>query len=338
MSSSDRLLVAMQLALSRRVALGLDLTLITLVSALAIVVASSRLMGAHPDLLSAAVVFDLVVTLAVGHWMLGVRRGGLPAWTVSIVALGGAALAGAVLPDVEASGLVAALALVELSVGGVALLRARVLWRGVRTARAAGLTGLDALERGLAAALESAPLARAVVTELRLVWLGAFGWCRRAQPGGFTSHREVGWLPLAGALVGLSLIEIPIVHLLLADLVGTGVAWTVTAVSAYGVLWLWGDAQAMRLHPTTIDTDRLHLRVGLRWSATVRLSEVVAAERTPSPAGIDVSILGPNVRLTLRHPATVHGLLGQTRMADVISLRVDEPDAFLMAVRANRTP
>jgi hypothetical protein len=45
----------------------------------------------------------------------------------------------------------------------------------------------------------------------------------------------------------------------------------------------------------------------------------------------------PNVELTLRAPATLRGSLGMAHSAARVQLFVDEPDAFIEAIRARLT-
>lgn len=318
---------------SPRVAMGLEAVIAAVILTVSVLAARSPWFHRNPQVIGAAVAFDLVITASVVHWLMGVRVAGAPAWTVTVVAVAGAAVAGSLLPVGPGLGAVAVgLAAVELVAGGVALTRFRTLWGAARTAREAGANRIDALERGLDAALGAPTLARAVSGELRVAWLAIWGPLLPAPTTGFTCHREVGWFGLIGTVLALSVIEVPIGHMFVAHLGGPHLAWLVTALSVYGVVWLWGDTQALRLIRTEIGTGTLRLRVGMRWAADIPLSEIVAVERADDRDALDVSIMQPNVRLRFAAPVRVRGLLGLERWGQTLTLTLDEPERFAAAL------
>lgn len=324
--------------LRRSAFLTADAGLLTLVAALAWWLVRSPLYAAHSDILGAAVTIDLTLTAALIHIGLGVAGARLPRWTLLSVLGGGAALAHILVPESSAVGLV--LALVELGlvcmVGWVGL----QIYRGGRAHRASGAGVFDAVERGLADALESEALASAAVMELRLVWLGLTGVFRRA-PEGITMHRESGWMWVSAFLVALSFLEIPILHLLvdalLAPLAWLGpvwvLPWVLSAASAYGVLWLIGDAQALRLEPTRVGVDTLHLAVGLRWRAEIPRALIQAVEPAIDAEDDDFSVFGaPNVCVQLSQPVQVRGPFGIRRETDRFTLQVDDVAGLIRAL------
>lgn len=320
---------------------GLDVSLVVAIHALAFAFVSSSLLAAWPGMLGLAVAIDLVVTASVIHWFAGVRGAGLPRWTVSIVALLGALSARLMVPDSGSMILLGALlGAVELGLGAFATWRLVTLWREARRARTGGEDVLGALEAGLARALESRVLASAVVAELELIALGVVGVFRRAPRGHdvFTVHREAAWIPVALTLMALSLVEIPVLHWLAGRFVGEWLAWGLTAASVYGLVWLWGDAQAMRLRPMRIRDGVWSLRVGLRWRGEIPLHLVVDAVQDSESEDAEALVLGvfgaTNVRVELRQPVVVHGLFGIRREARRLRLQVDDVPGFLRAVRA----
>ena len=120
-----------------------------------------------------------------------------------------------------------------------------------------------------AIAVELGPrVAGVLATELALVAYAIGGWVRRPAPDhtarSFTCLRA--WTPLLAGLLVLLGVEIVGVHLLVS-LASPTIAWVLTALSLYGVLWLVGDAQAARHRPILV--DRLLVRVGLRWTVEI---------------------------------------------------------------------
>jgi hypothetical protein len=69
-----------------------------------------------------------------------------------------------------------------------------------------------------------------------------------------------------------------------------------------------------------------------------RLASLLATEiaivTSAAEGAVDVSILGANVRIVLREPVAVRGLLGIRHEGVIYALSVDEPDRFIAAVRA----
>jgi len=318
-----------------RLAYGIDAFGLIGIYAVASLIVRSSLFVTQPEVMSTAITVDLIVTAALLHYVVGVRHAGLPKWTVAPVAAMGGVAATLLIPGGESLGLAAGLlVMVELGVSGFALWRLGALVKDGRAARASGADVFEALEAGLAESLESKLLAAAVVTELRLMGLGLFGVFRRTPTidGAFTMHKLPGYYAVAGVLIGLSFVEIPVVHLLL-QVVHPVPAWIVTVLSIYGLIWIWGDVQAMRLHPTVVEGDALKLRVGLRWRATILLADIAAIERVTEPEAVDVVVLGaPTLALVLRRPVTVKGPFGITRTGTRISLQIDEPEAFAAAI------
>ncbi|MBN2800828.1 MAG: hypothetical protein JXX28_16955 [Deltaproteobacteria bacterium] len=328
-----------------RTAQLLDLALLLCLWGASLLVVRAGLYAASPGVMGPAVAVDLVLTALAVHWAVGLRIGGLPGWTAGPVLLVGVALTAALVP--AQTGLVLALgALAELAAGVLALSRLRVLVREARVALAEGQPRGDAVERGLAAALESPRLASAVRLEVEVIGLALIGWFRRARvPGGavaFTHHREAGWAVLAGALIALSLVEGGALHLFLADAGYPRAALVMTALHLYGVVWVLGDLQGLRLHPSLVDGSTLRLRVGLRWRAELHLIRVRAVERVsgdPTPEDLSLVVLGsPDVRLVLDRPVEVRGLFGLRRSGARLLLQLDDVAGFIAAVDPARHP
>lgn len=317
---------------------GLDVALLATIASVSVWAATS-LAVASPTLIPLAITIDLVVTATVAHYLLGVRGAGLPKWTVAVVGFAGAAAARWLLPDaVDGTTLLLLLGAVE---GGLALFtgwRMFTLFREARHARRQGLPLYETAEHALTEALESKPLARAVLLEVQLLTLGFVGPFRKTQvgPSLFSVHRESGWTWIAALLVGISFIEVPVLHLLLDHFVASWAAWIATFLGIYGALWIWGDAQAMRLRPTRVEDGKLKLRVGLRWAADIPLGLIRSVQPwtdEPEEGDLDVSVFGSgNVRVELRREVVVEGPFGITRKGGVIVMQADDVAGLIGAI------
>jgi hypothetical protein len=120
-------------------------------------------------------------------------------------------------------------------------------------------------------------------------------------------------------------------------------AFIITALSVYGLIWLIGDFHAIRLHPVILTYDNLFLRTGIRWSATIPISEIAEVEignRKPkkSKTYLRASILYPRVILHLTHPVPVKGLFGMLRHPSQIGLSIDDPELFKSEILKRQQP
>ncbi len=55
-----------------------------------------------------------------------------------------------------------------------------------------------------------------------------------------------------------------------------GLAWVVTVLNLYGILWLLGDWRAVCLRPILVEKDALIVRIGLRWAVQVPLAALAS--------------------------------------------------------------
>jgi hypothetical protein len=319
----------------------LDLVLLMAIWVVSSLIARSSLYVSAPDLIGPAIATDLIVTALIVHWLVGLRLGRLPQWTIGVVVLIGVALTAVLIPD--QTGLVMLLAgLAEIVVLAVAITRLRKLLGAAREARACGMDRADAFETGLAAALEAPRLASAIRLEAEVVWLALSGWFRRPRlpdaTAAFTHHVESGWMYLAGVLLALSIVEGAGLHLILEATGHPTIAWIVTAVHLYAIVWLLGDAHGLRLHPTRVDDAHLHLRLGLRWRADIHRLRILRVQRfsgDPDDRHLSLVVAGdPNVLVQLDGPVEVRGLFGLRRRADTLLLQVDDPGGFVTSFDA----
>jgi hypothetical protein len=292
--------------------------------------------AASPGLVAAAVAFDLIVVVPAAYWFL-LLRGRQPASRVMPAFLLGLMGAAAVLPATY-RGIVPVVRLLaapaELAVFGMIVLRAR------RAFRQAPSAGADAAERFRDAAIASLPYRRAaeaVAYELSLLYYAVLGWRVKASKdeSAFSYHVKSGYGGIVFALAAATVVEGAAVHLLVHGR-SAPAAWFLSGMSAYGLLWMVGDYQAVRLRPIVVANDGLHLRTGLRWSVTVPWSDVAAvadAGRAPlprrAPNWVRMTPIGaPRLIVQLRREAEVRGPYGITRRVQRIGLTVDDAARF----------
>jgi hypothetical protein len=200
------------------------------------------------------------------------------------------------------------------------------------------------------APVERGMLRRAADLEIG-VWRSLYRWVRRRPldlPEGTTAHPyAAGVAPLMWVFIGMSAVEIPIMHLLLP-----AGWWRAGALilGAWGVLWMIGLLASMHVHPHLVDPDGLRLRYGSGIDVTVPWSAIDSVNRRsrnlPSSRtvqvdpgdGADACLLVVNsqtdVDIRLREPIS----LSLRRCPDpVLEIRcyADDPAAFVAAARGH---
>ncbi len=327
----------------------LDVALLIALGLMSWAFANSRLLQEQPQLVGYAILLDLTLSAALCHWLIGVRLGGAPAWTLLPLVALGLALGRLLLPaEVASTGTLplVALGLVEAAALGLAVARLRAIRRAYAAARRSGAEAFDALEMGVLALAPHLPgVAAWVRLELQLWTLALLGWffepAPKDAPHVFTHHRESGWFGLVGVVCFLLLLEGGLVHWWLHASGYTAAKWALFALHVYTFVWLIGDAQALRIYRSSIrrrgDQWVLSLSVGLRHRARISLADVaevtVGAWDEPGEDELLAVVQGAaNVRLALRTSVSVRPTLGAAKSARSLLLQVDEPEAFRVAV------
>ncbi|HYU34569.1 MAG TPA: hypothetical protein VEW48_20660 [Thermoanaerobaculia bacterium] len=321
------------------------LSLITVYTA-DLIAASALRRAARPDLLALGITLDLVVVVPCLVYFLLVRGRGwspllvIPAFIVSL------AVAGRVLPTSRQQALhvLEWLAIpLELIVVGLVVVKARQVARRMRSAGPADPGTLFERMRDAAREVLGANLLSDVLAfEIAICHHALAGWRTRpvSSPETFTYHRRVAYGAILGALMLVMIPETIGLHVLLQRWNATA-AWVLTVLSIYGVFWLLGLYQAVRLRPIRIEEDRLLIRIGLKWRVEVPFQDVAAVEilrgGTVLPKRKDflrAVVLGDaRYLLTLKRPATAEGPYGIRRRVEQIAFTVDEPQRFEAALK-----
>ena len=232
------------------------------------------------------------------------------------------------------------LLLVPLGLALVGWLAMRVR-RGVAASRVAqgAPFALDVPERIDLALRELVPsprLAAMLATEMSLLYFALLSWRRDPHvPAGtqaFSYHRRNGLAGILWALLLAAVVELVALHFLVRAW-SPRAAWTLTAVSIVGALWVLGFLRAALLRPTLLVGDTLFVRTGVQWSAEIPVAAIADAHfgrpRAPAkgtPGHLRPLAIGdPNVLLRLREPLTARGPYGIRRSVSSIALSVDDP-------------
>lgn len=147
----------------------------------------------------------------------------------------------------------------------------------------------------------------------------------------FAYHRGIA--PMLWVLIGLSAIELGVVHALLAFWNGWG-ALVVSLMTASAMVWLVALVRSMPRLPVLLDAERLVLRIGslrrfdilLKDIAAVRTSWESRAEKAKTVSNLAL-IAYPNVMIDLRQP-----VVSGRRTITTVAHRMDDLPGFLTAL------
>ena len=225
-----------------------------------------------------------------------------------------------------------AVALVEGAILVTVILRIRRIRRIYRAEQERQPYPIDAARIALSETLGKR-LGGALLNEVAILWYAFAGWRGvredRLQGVAFPVHRRKGYPAILGAVILAVVVETAVLHLLLSMWIGW-VAWIVTGLGIYSLLWILGDFHAARHNPTLLTADYLHLRTGLRWQADVGLEEAVGIlSEEPTEKHVKMAMFGaPDFWLEFHDSVLVHGLFGIEREVRFIGVGVDDPDRF----------
>lgn len=283
-----------------------------------------------------AVTFDLTITIPLLYYLVVVRTGSARPVTIAPVFAAAATIAAVAIPRGYQQTLHDLRFIVApLEVVTIILLVRRIAAMRNREAASDPLTRIDSAARHI---FGDTPVAGFVASEVAVIWYAIFGWTRKPDvPAGarsFTVHEKPGWSTVAACIAVLIVAESIGVHLLIQHWSTRG-AWLMTALDFYGFLWILGDLNALRLRPSVIVDDVLHVRYGLRWSIDVKSADVAAI----SPAGNESNwkrkdvlrvamIDDPRHLITLREPLVARGLAGLRRTVNAIAVSPDQDEVL----------
>ncbi|HJQ40312.1 MAG TPA: hypothetical protein VKB93_24470 [Thermoanaerobaculia bacterium] len=304
----------MSTSLLRRPAARFALTALFVMTA-CIVVLRSRAFAANPDVAAWGVTFDLTITIPLLYWFFVVRRklaGPLTLATLFVVCT---MVAAVLIPRPQQFFLhdlkyfVAALEVVLIT------------------------TAVRHIGKG------EGRMASLLLSEAAVMQYALTGWWReaeRVEGRAITFHERSGWGSIVACAIVLIASEGIAAHLFLATWKPT-IAWAWTGLDLWGALWFLGDYHALRLRRSWLDSDALHLRVGLRWSATIELANIESIEPirewTKRKDALKVAFLDePRWLITLREPVVVDGIAGIRKTVRALALLPDD-DQFVSDVQ-----
>jgi hypothetical protein len=198
--------------------------------------------------------------------------------------------------------------------------------------------------------LTKQPLLRRAAAAEGAMWRSMYVWARRRPPA--AGEQPFGYLgvvkPIMAVFIVLSIVEIPILDLIIRNVVPWEPArWIALVLSIWGLLWMCGFIASLKVHPHLVGAARLRVRLSAWVDISVPWENVESVARNyrslPSGKSVQVDQEGErrvlhvvvasqtSVDVRLREPMTFPQ--AQEPVHEV-RLYADDPDGLVAAVRA----
>ncbi|UFH55352.1 hypothetical protein [Spirosoma sp. KNUC1025] len=293
----------------------------------------------YPVHLSAAVLFDLVfIPTGLFYWLIG-RPLRLPISRSALVGLLMLRIALWIIPQTAFPAKQiwpTLLILTESTVVITVVFRIRTVIQTYRRLRNEA-DAETALRESLSVVV-SKRVVGLIIGEGLILYYALLGWRLKSdlpiEAYPLTTHRQSGQVALTIGLLTVGLIEGVAVHLLLVRLNPT-IAFWITTLTAYGMLFFLADLMATLRRPSYLTSSYLTIRLGVRWRARILRSSIehvaLISEKPAKQAGyLNGAILTvPNVLLTFQEPIVVEGPYGLQKTIRQLSLFVDDRADFV---------
>jgi hypothetical protein len=152
--------------------------------------------------------------------------------------------------------------------------------------------------------------------------------------------------PILGIFIGLSIVEIPILDLIIRKVVPWEPArWIVLALSVWGLLWMLGLYASLKLNPHLVGDRGIRVRLGSTGEIVLPWADVEAVSKRyrtmPSSKSVQIedealhlpAASQTSVDVRLVRPMTFHLPKGETEPVREVRLYADDPDGFVRQAR-----
>lgn len=220
--------------------------------------------------------------------------------------------------------------------GGLVLLQLALIVSVVREIRRHwGEPNLESAIAGVIARRVPEPTVAGLLQADARIWLYALVRDRSRFAYGapaFGAARHDGSASTQQGFLVLLAVEIPVLHLIV-HLFSPVAALVITALSVYGLVFLYAEYRATLLRATTLEAGHLHIRHGVLGDLAVPYDRIQAIERVnlrPRRQRSSLRFVGTgtaNVRIDLRPDTQLPTLFGR-RPVESVFIGLDDPAAF----------
>ncbi|WP_410812105.1 hypothetical protein [Micromonospora sp. 067-2] len=198
------------------------------------------------------------------------------------------------------------------------------------------------------------PLLRRAAEMEAAMWRSLYVWVRRTPLPLAPGDEPFGYLgvvkPILGIFIGLSIVEIPIFDLVVANVVPWRPArWIVLGLGIWGLLWMVGLFASMTINPHVVGDTGLRVRSGSGIDIWIPWSDIEALRKRhrslPSSRSVQVEQEGDrrvvsisvgsqtSIDVLLRHPTTFDLRKAGSEPVHELRLYADDPDGLLRSAR-----
>ena len=208
---------------------------------------------------------------------------------------------------------------------------------------------LDALRNGFVELFGESKFVDLAVKDLAIYYYAFFVWFKKPTLNkelSFTYHKnsDIKVFVIIALIIGT--IEVVGVHILLSHW-NTIIAWVITVLSIYGLVYLVGLYNSVRYSPISIEDNHMVIRVGFQSSLSVDFENIEALKpvganyeekaKKEKKTTYNATVLRTNLpqfEVTLKKQVPQSGLFGVDRKISTVYIMVDDPSGFAQAVNS----
>jgi len=179
------------------------------------------------------------------------------------------------------------------------------------------------------------PILKILFSEVSLFLYAILGWKLKVDSSKgdlFYYYKTTQYIVLFWVIFISTIFTIPVFHFLLIQW-SPVIAWIVTGVTIYSLIWFIGDYYMIKNKPIILTDSQLIIRIGSRWSTDIDLSNIKTIKISTSDTPEEYEILSTtnetNTLMDLHKPIEIKGLFGFTKITSNLVLYVDEPHKFI---------
>lgn len=294
------------------------------------------------NMFSLSSTIDFCIFIPFVYWFFLVRNKHLPAITIVPVIYISYLVAHVIIPDYMQNYLHKAILIIPILEAALFVFFIISIRKLVTVFK--GLKGqerfwTDRLITSIDTVTKSKPIAEMIGTEFSIVIFTLMGIFKTSsykceERKEFTFHREAGYSTAIAIMIIASIIEIPVLHLII-KMFNEPLAWIISILSIYGLVWIFGDYNAMINVPTIIGEDKLLLNFGLRWRVIIDYNNIMKIhsikDKSECPKGtLHLAVIGePKLFIELADYVEFRGLFSIKKKAKYVSLGIDDMKIFM---------
>jgi hypothetical protein len=294
------------------------------------------------DIAATAFLLDMVITFPVIYYFMVIRPLKLRKWSIILVFSICCIVAYFILPQHQQTYIIQIRKLtvvIELAALAYGLLKIRKVRAEYKVLQASFPDIAYNMYKSMATVFGDKMYVKIIASELTILRFGLLCWKKQKQlhleATHYTVYKESGYPVLFGVILFACMVEITGLHILLLHYSKVAAA-VVSVLSLYGTIFIVSDLSAILKSPVLVTDDKLLLRTGLRWRASVNKNNILSVEKIkegfqPETNCFKGSILknNANILFTFKHTVIIERLYRKSISADKIVMSIDQADDFI---------